>query len=75
MARYTFVDHWLIKSPIEQVFQHIADPATYPAWWPVYPRVEILQVEAGTPRCTRLTVKSALGYALQLEVETVAAQR
>ncbi len=31
MARYTFVDHWLIKSPIEQVFQHIADPATYPA--------------------------------------------
>ncbi len=49
MARYTFVDHWSIKAPIEQVFQYIADPATYPAWWQVYPQVEILQVNAGAP--------------------------
>lgn len=74
MARYTFVDHWTIKAPIEQVFQHIADPATYPAWWPVYPKVEVLQVQAGAPKRTRLTVKSTLGYTLQIAVETVEAQ-
>lgn len=74
MAQYKFVDHWYIKAPREEVFRYVADARTYPQWWPVYPKVEVLrEVEPGqTGGQARLLVKSALGYTLQLEAETVA---
>lgn len=74
MAQYKFVDHWYIKAPREEVFRYVADARTYPQWWPVYPKVEVLrEVEPGQPGGKgRLLVKSALGYTLQLEAETVA---
>jgi len=74
MAQYKFVDHWYIKAPREEVFRYIADARTYPQWWPVYPKVEILRAaEPGQVGGKgRLVVKSALGYTLQLEAETVA---
>lgn len=70
---YTFIDHWYIKAPVAEVFAHIADPRTYPQWWPSYDRVELInQSHAGNPMA-RLTVKSVFGYRLQLDVETVEA--
>lgn len=74
MAQYKFVDHWYIKAPREEVFRHIADARTYPQWWPVYPKVEVLrEVEPGQiGGKARLVVQSALGYTLTLEAETVA---
>jgi hypothetical protein len=75
MAQYTFVDHWYIQAPMEEVFHHIADARTYPQWWPVYPKVEVLRdvsPEMVGSRA-RLFVKSALGYTLTLEVEIVEA--
>ena len=73
MARYEFVDHWDIRAPLETALRYIADPLTYPQWWPVYDRVEILPgpppPEVGSR--VRLTVRSALGYRLVLEGETV----
>ncbi len=76
MASYTFVDHWYIQAPVEEVFRRVADAVTYPTWWPVYPKVELLRPAnaAGVGGQARLTVKSALGYTLQLEVETVESQ-
>lgn len=74
MAQYKFVDHWYIRAPREEVFRYVADARTYPQWWPVYPKVEILR-EVGPGQIggkVRLVVKSALGYRLQLEAETVA---
>jgi uncharacterized protein YndB with AHSA1/START domain len=72
MARYRFVDHWYIQAPIEQVFEHIADPGTYPQWWPVYPKVEMhpgpQPAEVGNQ--ANLTVRSPLGYQLNLLTET-----
>ncbi|MEZ4863666.1 MAG: SRPBCC family protein [Caldilineaceae bacterium] len=74
MAHYRFVDHWHIKAPRDEVFRYVADARTYPQWWPVYPKVEILREAA--PGCpggkARLVVKSALGYTLTLEAETIA---
>ncbi len=73
MARYHFVDHWTIKAPVDQVFDHISDPRTYPQWWPVYPKVEVTPADQspnGRDQ-TKLVVQSALGYRLKLEVETV----
>lgn len=74
MAQYTFVDHWYIKAPREEVFRYVADARTYPQWWPVYPNVEVLREVAPGQigGKARLVVKSALGYRLQLEAETVA---
>lgn len=71
MARYRFVDHWSIRAPIDQVFGHISDPRTYPQWWPVYPKVEVLP-DAQPPNVgskARLTVRSFLGYRLNLLTE------
>lgn len=71
MARYKFVDRWPIRAPIDQVFRHIADPGTYPQWWPVYPKVESLPgvqpPQVGSQ--AKLTVASALGYRLNLLLE------
>lgn len=76
MAQYKFIDHWYIKAPREEVFRYVADASTYPQWWPVYPKVEILRrAEVGqSGGQARLVVKSALGYTLKLEVETVAVE-
>lgn len=74
MAKYKFIDHWYIKAPQAEVFRYISDARTYPQWWPVYPKVEILH-DAGSGNAgsrARLQVKSALGYTLDLDVETVA---
>jgi uncharacterized protein YndB with AHSA1/START domain len=72
MARYKFIDHWNIQAPIEQVFRYVADPRTYPQWWPVYDKAEVLPgvqpPDVGSR--SRLTVKSVLGYRLHIEVET-----
>ncbi len=74
MAQYQFIDHWYIKAPREEVFRYIADARTYPQWWPVYAKVEVLRAVAPGQigGKGRLLVKSALGYTLQLEAETVA---
>jgi Polyketide cyclase / dehydrase and lipid transport len=72
--KYTFVDHWYIKAPMDQVFRHIADTRTYPHWWPVYPKVEVLRLVDDTPVVTRLTVKSVFAYRLILDAETVEAR-
>ncbi len=71
LARYEFVDRWQIWAPIDQVFHYVADPRTYPKWWPVYARVESLPgPEPPTPGArARLVVKSGLGYRLRLLVE------
>jgi uncharacterized protein YndB with AHSA1/START domain len=64
-----------VQAPIDEVFRHIADARTYPQWWPVYPKVEVLRdvsPELVGARA-RLLVKSALGYTLTLEVEIVEA--
>lgn len=73
MARYEFVDHWDLRAPIETAFRYIADASTYPQWWPVYDKVEVLpgpQYPAQGARA-RLVVRSALGYRLVLEGETL----
>jgi hypothetical protein len=73
MARYKFVDHWYVQAPIDRVFAHIADPATYPLWWPVYPEVEILPGVQPPSVGSRamLNVASVLGYRLRLLTEIV----
>jgi uncharacterized protein YndB with AHSA1/START domain len=75
VAKYKFVDPWVIQAPIEEVYRHIADPRTFAQWWPVYSKVAILEEapEPGVGGKALLTVKSALGYSLELEVETVEA--
>jgi hypothetical protein len=75
MAEYKFVDHWYIKAPIDVVYQHIADPRTYPQWWPVYSHVKVIK-DVPFPHIggrANLLVNSFLGYKLNIEVETTRA--
>lgn len=73
MAKYEFVDDWYVRAPIAEVFRHIADPRTFPRWWPAYSAIEILpgtEPPAAGSR-SRLTVRSPFGYRLRLDVETI----
>lgn len=75
MKEYRFVDHWAIRAPIEEVYNHVADPRTYAQWWPSYDGVRVLK-EVPYPYVdgrVELLVKSPFGYHLRLEVDTAEA--
>lgn len=75
MKEYRFVDHWMIKAPIDEVYRYIADPRTYAEWWPSYDGLRILKDEPFPYVGGRaeLLVRSPFGYHLRLEVETTEA--
>jgi uncharacterized protein YndB with AHSA1/START domain len=76
MAQYKFVDHWTIVAPIEDVYNHIADPRTYAKWWSAFKKIEIIK-DVPFPYVggrARMRVKSPFGYSLALEVETTGAR-
>jgi uncharacterized protein YndB with AHSA1/START domain len=75
MACYKFVDHWYIKAPIDEVYNHISNPRTYPQWWRWYDSIRVLK-EAPYPYIggkSELVIRSPFGYRLKIEVETVEA--
>jgi hypothetical protein len=63
-AEYVFVDEWDVEAPQEEVFEALADAATYPLWWtPTY-----LEVDADGPPAvgcaSRQRFKAKLPYTL-----------
>lgn len=75
MKEYRFVDHWMIKASIDDVYRHVSDPRTYAEWWPSYDGLRILK-DVPFPYVggrVELLVRSPFGYHLRLEVETAEA--
>jgi len=75
MADYKFVDHWVIRAPMESVFAHISDARTYSRWWRDYDRVTILN-DVPFPYVggrAEFIVRSPFGYRLRLDVTVIAA--
>jgi uncharacterized protein YndB with AHSA1/START domain len=70
MRPYEFADEWDVAVPPETVFDVLADPTTYPAWWkPVYIDV---QTDGDV---TRQHFKGRLPYHLHTTTRTVRKQR
>jgi uncharacterized protein YndB with AHSA1/START domain len=75
VREYVFVDEWDVAAPAERVFDALADPRTYPAWWrPVY-----ISAEAdGPPEVGREAsqhFKGRLPYTLRTTSRIVALER
>jgi len=72
MASFNFVDHWEFEAPIDVIWNEIADPLDWPAWWPSMVRVEELEPgdEAGLGAVRRYTVKGALPYHVSFDMRT-----
>jgi len=72
VASYTFVDDWQFEAPIGAVWNEIADPLDWPAWWPSMERVDELEpgYEAGIGAVRRYTVKGALPYRVSFDMRT-----
>ena len=72
MSSYNFVDHWHFDAPLDVVWNEIADPLDWPAWWPSMDRVE--EIEPGDAQglgaVRRYTVKGALPYRVSFDMRT-----
>jgi hypothetical protein len=47
MYVHNFCTEWFFQAPIDQVWEQIADMASYPAKWPVWKRVEFREAGPG----------------------------
>ena len=72
MASYNFVDHWRFDAPLDIVWNEIADPLDWPAWWPSMERVEEIEPgdAQGVGALRRYTVKGALPYRVSFDMRT-----
>lgn len=77
MASYAFLTTWLLESPREPAWEAIADPGSWPAWWPNVKRAEELDHgdADGLGRRYRCTWRSRLPYSVSFEAEVVRAER
>ncbi|MCB8839420.1 SRPBCC family protein [Aurantimonas sp. VKM B-3413] len=70
MRTYEFRDEWQVEAPPEQVWDLISRPASYPEWWPIYRRAEVLKDTSGVGSEARLTFKVLLPYSLTITTRT-----
>jgi hypothetical protein len=72
MAEYSFVTIWHLETPIQDVWDAIADVQRWPQWWS---DVKTTQLEAGNEsgigRKWRFTFKSVLPYTLSFEMTVI----
>ena len=64
LTHYVFKSIWLVNAPLDDVFSVLADPSTYPAWWP-----EIRSVEDLGGGRIQMIARSFLPYELRFVSE------
>lgn len=70
-AEYSFVTHWRLRAPVDEVWDAISHSERWPSWWRGLERVEELKpaVEAsGVGSLRRYTWKSRLPYRLTFDL-------
>ncbi|MCZ2440907.1 MAG: SRPBCC family protein [Burkholderiales bacterium] len=77
---FELVSHWQIRSPVQRVWDAIADPDAWPRWWPYVRRVSTLAAggPGGVGSRRRIEWATRLPYRIVIEVEnleSVAPQR
>ena len=75
-AAYRFLDRWVIRASIEQVYDTIGDPLRYEQWWTDF--VIRATGDSGPPtpgKRNELLVKAYLPYKVNFGLEVVEADR
>lgn len=75
--RYALATEWLLPAPLECIFDALAEPQTWPQWWPYVESVEpVARGNAdGIGAVWRYTWSSRLPYRLTFDMTTTALRR
>lgn len=71
-TEFHLVTKWAIDASVEDVWQVLSTPETWPGWWPSVKEVTLLRKgdEMGIGAVRRMTWSTALPYDLAFEMET-----
>ena len=71
-TQFRLVTNWAINAPVEDVWQVLSTPESWPAWWPSVKEVTLLRQgdEAGIGAVRRMKWSTALPYDLEFDMET-----
>lgn len=74
---FDLVSHWRLAAPVERVWAALADPESWPLWWPCVRSVQL--VRAGGPdglgSVRRFKWATRLPYDIDIEIESVESLR
>jgi hypothetical protein len=70
---FDLVSHWWLAAPAERVWGALADPASWPRWWPFVRSVRTLRAgdARGLGSVRRIEWATRLPYSVVIEVESV----
>lgn len=71
LTEYHFLERWHADAPPEAVWALVADPRTYPRWWPEFVDVTPLNDLDAVGARAAMHVKSVLPYHMHFELESV----
>jgi hypothetical protein len=74
---YSFVTHWAVDAPIDDVWAELYRPIDWPRWWRGVIAVDQLEAgdAAGLGSYYRIVMRSALPYRLSFNVRTTRLER
>jgi uncharacterized protein YndB with AHSA1/START domain len=75
LTDYHFDEIWTLDAPPEAVWDFVADPRTYPAWWREFRDVARLNELEGVGARVVVHVKAALPYHMRFELESTVYDR
>lgn len=74
---FDLVSHWRIAAPVERVWAALADPGSWPQWWPCVRSVQTIGEgnAEGLGSVRRFVWATRLPYDIVIEVEAVESRR
>lgn len=74
-AHFDLISHWRIQAPVENVWAALADPPSWPRWWPYVRAVHTVRPgnAEGVGSIRRILWSTRLPYSILIEVEAVEA--
>jgi hypothetical protein len=72
-THFDLVSHWRVAAPVDRVWAALADPESWPQWWPYVLDVQTLSTGAadGLGSLRRIRWATRLPYQLLIEVEAI----
>ena len=72
---YRFDESWSADAPPEAVWELVADPRTYPQWWPQFLEITRLNDVEGVGALVEVRVRSVLPYQMRFRLQSTRYER